>query len=127
MTQPTLPGMLQTVARLYYTGIGRRYKRASVQPGPGEPLCLKNDAENAIRQAVFMAVVEERDQLQAEIERLHKYAEEYAAMAVATERKIWDMYISKARDQSKLVEGPNGPAVLMPYWVMRGPTLPSLS
>ena len=54
-----------------------------------------------------------------------EYAEEYAAMAVATERKIWDMYISKARDQSELVEGPNGPAVLMPYWVMRGPNFPN--
>lgn len=39
------------VARLYTTGSppGRRYRRASTQPGPGEPLCLSSDAVLAVR------------------------------------------------------------------------------
>lgn len=44
---------LPTVARLYYSGTsGRRYKRASTQPGPGEPLCFKSTAEQHVRWAV---------------------------------------------------------------------------
>lgn len=44
---------LPTVARLYYSGTGaRRYKRASTQSGPGEPLCFKSTAEEAIRRVV---------------------------------------------------------------------------
>lgn len=43
---------LPTHARLYYTGgTRRRYLRASTQPGPGEPLCLKSAAQEAISQA----------------------------------------------------------------------------
>ena len=91
MTQSNLPGMLQTVARLYYTGIGRRYKRASVQSGPGEPLCLKADAENAIRQAVFMAVVEERNQLRADIESLRKDAGRWRLLR---DRCVWMTFLS---------------------------------
>lgn len=46
-------GPLPTVARLYYTGYGsRRYKRASVQSGPGEPLCFVSLANEAVRRAV---------------------------------------------------------------------------
>ncbi|AXA80660.1 hypothetical protein CE206_29260 (plasmid) [Achromobacter xylosoxidans] len=42
---------LPVVARLYTTGSppGRRYRRASTQPGPGEPLCLSSDAALAVR------------------------------------------------------------------------------
>lgn len=41
---------LPTVARLYYTGhASRRYKRASVQDGPGEPLCFVSTAKYYIR------------------------------------------------------------------------------
>ena len=41
---------LPTIARLYFTGRGnRRYKRASVQAGPGEPLCFVSVAEYALR------------------------------------------------------------------------------
>lgn len=42
---------LPVVARLYTTGSppGRRYRRASTQPGPGEPLCLSSDAVLAVR------------------------------------------------------------------------------
>lgn len=48
-------GRLPTVARLYYTGQGsRRYKRASVQNGPGEPLTFVSLAEYRVRQAVAL-------------------------------------------------------------------------
>lgn len=41
---------LPTCARLYYSGIGnRRYKRASTQSGPGEPLVFKDLAERELR------------------------------------------------------------------------------
>lgn len=42
---------LTVVARLYTTGCppGRRYRRASTQPGPGELLCLSSDAALAVR------------------------------------------------------------------------------
>ena len=45
------------MARLYYTGLGsRRYRRASTQNGPGEPLCFKSTAEAALaRQAAMHA------------------------------------------------------------------------
>lgn len=37
---------IPTVARLYYTGLGsRRYRRASTQPGPGEPLVFRSSVE----------------------------------------------------------------------------------
>jgi hypothetical protein len=36
---------LPVVARLYTTGMKRRYRRASTQSGPGDPLCLVADAE----------------------------------------------------------------------------------
>ena len=52
---------LPTVARLYYTGIGQRYKRASVRPGQGDPLCLKTEAERIILHAVSLAVAAERE------------------------------------------------------------------
>jgi hypothetical protein len=53
---------LPTVARLYYSGLGsRRYKRASVCSGPGEPLCSKSLAEAAIRQEVALAIAKERE------------------------------------------------------------------
>lgn len=42
---------LHAVARLYYTGTGsRRYRRASVQNGPGEPLCFLSVAQYKLRQ-----------------------------------------------------------------------------
>lgn len=48
-------GRLPTVARLYYTGQGhRRYKRASVRNGPGEPLTFVSLAEERLRQAVAL-------------------------------------------------------------------------
>lgn len=41
---------LPVVARLYYSGTGhRRYKRASTQSGPGEPLCFVSVAEEWLR------------------------------------------------------------------------------
>lgn len=44
---------LPTVARLYYTGYGsRRYKRASVRSGPGEPLTFVSLADERVRRAV---------------------------------------------------------------------------
>lgn len=44
------PDALPAVARLYYTGVGhRRYKRASVHNGPGEPLTFKSTAEQHLR------------------------------------------------------------------------------
>ena len=51
-------------------------------------------------------------------------AQEAVYQATTKERERWETYISKARAQSELVEGPNGPAILMPYWVMRGPNSP---
>lgn len=54
---------LPAVARLYYTGVGaRRYKRASTQNGPGEPLCFVSLAEEALRR--------QRAQMQVVIETL---------------------------------------------------------
>lgn len=41
---------LPIVARLYYTGIGsKRYRRASTQSGPGEPLCFVSVAESRLK------------------------------------------------------------------------------
>lgn len=42
---------LPAVARLYTTGISRRYRRASTQPGPGEALCLLSAAKACIEHA----------------------------------------------------------------------------
>lgn len=40
---------IPTVARLYYTGIGsRRYRRASTQNGPGEPLVHRSHVEREV-------------------------------------------------------------------------------
>lgn len=64
--------VLPVVARLYYTGVGsRRYKRASVHTGPGEPLCFKSIAEEAIKRAraeerAAVAELIERDKAQRE-------------------------------------------------------------
>jgi hypothetical protein len=42
---------IPTVARLYYTGLGsRRYRRASTQNGPGEPLVHRSHVERELRQ-----------------------------------------------------------------------------
>ena len=47
---------LPVVARLYYTGHGsRRYKRASTQNGPGEPLSFTSVAEEAVRRELAKA------------------------------------------------------------------------
>jgi hypothetical protein len=52
MSQQTDEDKIPAVARLYYAGIGaRRYKRASVRSGPGEPLCFVSLAEERIRRA----------------------------------------------------------------------------
>ena len=41
---------IPTVARLYYTGIGsRRYRRASTQTGPGEPLVHRSHVERELQ------------------------------------------------------------------------------
>ncbi len=41
---------IPAVARLYYTGMShRRYRRASTQKGPGEPLCFQSAAIYAIK------------------------------------------------------------------------------
>lgn len=48
--EPPVGPDLQAVARLYYTGVGsKRYKRASTQQGPGEPLCFLTVAQYAVR------------------------------------------------------------------------------
>lgn len=66
--------VLPTAARLYYTGVGsRRYKRASVQSGPGEPLCFKSVAEEAIRRAR----AEERAAVLELIEAAQEYRKQY--------------------------------------------------
>lgn len=45
----TIMERIPTVARLYYTGLGsRRYKRASTQDGPGEPLVHRSHVEREI-------------------------------------------------------------------------------
>ena len=46
----TIMERIPTVARLYYTGLGsRRYKRASTQNGPGEPLVHRSHVEQELR------------------------------------------------------------------------------
>ena len=39
---------METVARLYTSGRGRIYRRASVLPGPGRALVLRDDVERLI-------------------------------------------------------------------------------
>ena len=65
-------GKVPAVARLYYTGVGRRYKRASTRNGPGEPLCFVSLAEERIRQAVAMERAKWED-LADEYNRLIKH------------------------------------------------------
>ncbi|KVC49872.1 hypothetical protein WS58_06280 [Burkholderia pseudomultivorans] len=51
---------IPTVARLYYTGIGaRRYRRASTQDGPGEPLVHRSHAAREIHD-LLMELTEAR-------------------------------------------------------------------
>jgi hypothetical protein len=72
---------LHTVARLYYTGMGsRRYRRASTQDGPGEPLCFLSTAKAALARvrALHAAITppqsgkteNEIDRLETEVARL---------------------------------------------------------
>lgn len=79
---------IPTVARLYYTGVGsRRYKRASTQSGPGEPLCFKSTAQEAVRRAV----VAER----AEVRRLTANLHELRALLdrrPAVNQGLFDAY-----------------------------------
>lgn len=44
---------IPTVARLYYTGLpSRRYRRASTQSGPGEPLVHRSHVERELKRIV---------------------------------------------------------------------------
>lgn len=61
---------LPVVARLYTTGIGRRYRRASTQPGPGEALCTVSSAEAAVRAAVSREKAQLVALVQAEVAEL---------------------------------------------------------
>ncbi|WGR92185.1 hypothetical protein MTX26_18430 [Bradyrhizobium sp. ISRA443] len=48
---------IPTIARLYYTGLGaRRYRRASVQNGPGEPLVHRSHAEREVHRLLIEIV-----------------------------------------------------------------------
>jgi hypothetical protein len=65
-------GELTAVARLYETGLKRRYRRASVLPGRGEPLCLLSDANDAIRE-----LTRQVEQLQARVDAAEKDVRRY--------------------------------------------------
>ena len=65
---------LHAVARLYYTGMGhRRYRRASTQAGPGEPLCFLSVAREAISR-LRAQHASEISRLTAELEEARKDA-----------------------------------------------------
>jgi len=66
-------GELTAVARLYETGLKRRYRRASVLPGRGEPLCLLSDANDAIRE-----LTRQVEQLRARVDAAEKLANQWA-------------------------------------------------
>ncbi|MGI4815888.1 MAG: hypothetical protein ACRYG5_10025 [Janthinobacterium lividum] len=70
---------IPVVARLYYSGMGeRRYRRASTQAGPGEPLCFVSTA----KQRLFLMQVRYGSALAAK-------DAEIAALRVDAERYRW--------------------------------------
>lgn len=74
----SLADELAAVARLYYTGSStRRYRRASTQDGPGEPLCLKSLAIEVARREAAKA-------RSKELERIVELAKREAIMLAET-------------------------------------------
>lgn len=91
---PDVRKELPTVARIYTSGVGRRYRRASTRPGPGDALCLLDDAKAAIRRREDWC----RDQLSEAARRekvLLSAVEQRAALPEGgTERSVLEQYRS---------------------------------
>ena len=96
---------LHAVARLYYTGMGhRRYRRASTQAGPGEPLCFLSVALEAISRL--------RSQHAAEISRLTAELASWkdAALTAAAGIIERDSELEEARKDAPIHRGGERPS-----------------